>query len=136
MFLTKKVYKTRRRKEIAGIKKNASKSGGKKFALVIEKNNRNMSAYLMLSVDGKVLTGFSTASKEFQNILSSKGIKNRVSKVSCFEFGVELYSKIFSNVELKSHVTMEDLYLNRGSFLFHGRVKSFWEGFVSCVKCS
>ena len=129
MKITKKIFSLKRAKRSISTNKCRSKSGDKKsFEVLILKTSKNIHVQLIRLCDMKTLVGLSTNSKFFAS--SNNGLNS--SNISSCSFAGELFASKIKGMSVK----LDDMYFNRSSYKFHGRVKAFWDSFSSSMLLS
>jgi large subunit ribosomal protein L18 len=86
--------------------------------LVIHRSNKNMQGHIADDVNGRVLLGVSTQSKELAQLRSSEeGTKSALARAA---------GKLLAEKAKAAGITK--VVFDRGGYLYHGRVAAFAEG--------
>ena len=108
------------RKKRAKINKIRKNSGAKRYEVFLNRTTFHIAAYLYDKVEKKCLVGACTSAKSF--ISEIKNINNGTVAVS------KSFGSFFSKKIGALNIKFDSIYFNRGEYLFHGRVKAFYEG--------
>lgn len=91
----------------------------KRYELFTVKTNLNMDCFLYDTKNKKCIAGSSTKSKDFILHCNANSDVNRFL----------LFGKFFRKIVDSYDINVSDVYLNRGFYLFHGKLKFFCDGF-------
>lgn len=113
--------KARKRKMRAKTLATDLKSGGKRYRLGLYLTNSNIHAFIY-DIDLKSnICGVSSCSKVIKSLLNN--IKPGTSAAA------KITGETFKEIVNRSGIDKVDLFFNRSGYIFHGRVKAFYDGF-------
>ena len=108
-------------KNKAARKRHRAKSGHAKYELIPIKTCKHFYAQLVEKETGHTITSYSTFSKD---ISSEKDFKTY--NIS----GATLVGKKLAAFCEKLNIEKKEVYLNRSSYIFHGKIAAFYSAFL------